>query len=395
MNTSAVIAGQIRDPLVFKKNISLLNKIKSEGRISRIVFSSWHEELEKYEGIRGFLKAENILTVTSRCPELLLDYQTDPPAPKYVTILQQIKSLRLGIECCDDDDWVLRLRSDIPISENTVRVLTPKAEDVELNPLVGWPKVFSKKIAVLGGICFYPFFINDMLFAGAKCDLRKLATPQITTQLFGLRMNCEQQLFTPPFWDFLPIAPLFFQSNPGLESRSRELSLSVLWRSVEFPFYRRVLGAFYNVLLNYFLVNGGSDSRTDEDVSRTIKETNLSFAQLISETRTESFAGIGWFSSIHNHTFDSLQWIRLLLDGRFSSSGLGDSLISAIQETREPCSQIPYENWMVHAPEDASDYRNSLLDLRPELSFIAMDFPVKNENEITIVGRPIQASLLR
>ena len=394
MSTSVVLAGQIRDITTFKSTISVLQEARCAGLVERIVFSTWHEEIERHENLREFLKSANVLIVTSRMPELLLDYQTTPPAPKYVTILQQIKSVRTGIEACDDEDWIIRLRPDNPLTLRDLQALCLQEEFHPTSELPGWPKVFSQRISVVGGLSFQPFFINDTMYAGLKADLRRLITPQIFAQLFGLQMNCEQHLFSHLFWEIAPIVPQYFRVNPGLQSASREIAVGIGRVNLESPFFQKVLTTFYHVLRQYFRVVS-AHHQVDKDLLRNhISSEKITFEDFLERIEGNRIADIHWFEPAYTYSFSGTAWLELLIEGAFAPSQLSTELMETFATTRELRSQIPYSSWMLHTQSDVLKYRDSIFEVRPELSYLALELPIEGEDEITWIGRPMQASIL-
>lgn len=394
MSTSVVFAGQIRDITCFKNTISVLQEARGAGLIDRIVFSTWHEEIERHENLREFLKSSKVLIVTSRMPELLLDYQTTPPAPKYVTILQQMKSVRIGIEACDDNDWIIRLRPDSPLSLRQLRMLSSEEGLSSTSELPGWPKLFSQRIVVVGGLCFHPFFMNDTMYAGLKVDLRRLISPQIFAQLFGLQMNCEQHLFSHLFWEIAPIIPQYFRVNAGPQSVSREVAIGIGRVNFESPFFQKVLTTFYHVLRQYFKVVSADHKVDKEALHYLISSENISFEKFLERVEYDKIADIHWFRPAYTYSFSGTIWLELLIEGAFAPTQLSAELIEAFATTRNLENQSAYSSWMLHTQPDVLKYRDALFEFQPELSHLTLEVPIEGEDEITWIGRPMQASIL-
>ena len=396
MGISVVFSGQVRDRSRFEHGIRSVANLKTLGLITQIIYSTWHHEIETFDGLEAFLDSNGVDIIRSRPPELLLDYEVNPPPPKSVTILQQIKALRLAIDLCPSDNWVVRLRPDVFPAQETLSATLQNLAALACKPINGWPQIFESKIVTLGGLCFHPLFLNDTCYIGRRNDLRALAQPEIYAQIFGLRMNTEQHLFAPRFLNSFPILGQFFQVNAGLQHGNSEIAERLLEVSLEDSFFIDVLAVSYLIMNQYFCVgfHERSEERT-EKLRNLLRENKLTVEDFFIGAKDNKYPGVTYFEPASTLTYSEDYWITHLIDGSFLPSRLGDRMADAIGRMRDMKSQEQYDTYLVKTAQAALDYRSKLFELSNQLPIYFCDFPLWDGNRVTIEGRLMQASIIK
>ncbi len=377
MSSWALITGLVRNFEELQRKVDTLNLWKQDGFIQGIVFSTWIGEIELYEGLGEYLRIADVFVVESTMPNLMTDGH----------VLHQMKSLAVGLEACPDDAWIFKLRSDMVTLNETIKTSLMKLDDMECEVLPGWPNIFGSRILVHGGLVFHPLFLNDIIFMGRKRDLMTLASGTLLHELFGLRMNPEQVLFSGPMLEHLPIFGQFFRVNPGIFHGNRDQSLAFSTKSIQNPFYLKVFSTYLLVLSQYFRVGF---------YNRTQYSTEGLASHLSSHTTVEDFLSfntstqrpfVEFFEPSQTLHFYSDYWVSALLKGLFASSPLLDQLNVHINAMKDICKQDLYAYYRLRPEKDALEYGESIASLLPEGDGRRFNTPVESKLRITAPSR--------
>ena len=203
----AVICGLVRDPAAALHQASVLAQFRGEGLIQGVVISTWERELDRYREVRRAFKALDAWVITSREPTL--------KGPGHV--LHQSKAILLGLDACPADAMVLKMRFDLaPLDGHIWPILT--GERLAAQEQRAKPNVFSRPVMAHGGLMFWPFFLNDIYYYGARSDLQMLSRYDIQTEVFYNELGAEQCFHLPPFARRYPSLSLFARIQKVLEA---------------------------------------------------------------------------------------------------------------------------------------------------------------------------------
>lgn len=148
----------------------MLDRLRSDGLISRIIISTWNEELRDNGSVLTLANKYNCEIVSSPDPGTALF----PGSELKSSMAPQTIGLRQALAAIDDDDMVLKTRPDIVLNEDFVKSRLVASGASDFNAAPGSP--FKKKIWVPWADFIFPFLIADEVFLGRCGDLKLLAT---------------------------------------------------------------------------------------------------------------------------------------------------------------------------------------------------------------------------
>lgn len=170
MAVSCVIVGLIRSEALFEQSLAMLERLRGEGLLSRIVLSTWNEELRDNPAVLRLADKYGCELAASRDPGIALF----PGSELKSSMGPQTIGLRQALALLDDDGIVLKTRPDIVFNEGFLRRLLASAGDRSFDAPQGSP--FRRKIWVPWADLIYPFLIADECFLGRCGDLKLLAS---------------------------------------------------------------------------------------------------------------------------------------------------------------------------------------------------------------------------
>jgi hypothetical protein len=170
MPVSCIIVGLVRSDTLFEQSLAMLGRLRSDGLLSRIIISTWNEELRDNGSVLALASKYNCEVVSSPDPGTALF----PGSELKSSMAPQTIGLRQALALLDSDDMVLKTRPDIVLNENFVRTRLIASASSDFNTAPGSP--FKKKIWVPWADFIFPFLIADELFLGRCGDLKLLAT---------------------------------------------------------------------------------------------------------------------------------------------------------------------------------------------------------------------------
>lgn len=194
-----LVTGKIRDPAFLHQRFEFLNRLKLQGAVEQIVFSTWAGELDSQPLILEQMRRYGFFSVETTEPKVIVGGH----------YLHQIVQLTNGLEACAADHFILRTRTDKCgptdgfVEEEIARLLV---DHNHARPCGGSQPRFQHKVGLpgyhnyLSEIAPLLFWFNDRLYFGLREDLQKLLNLNI--------LGCS-------FWDFIPEQTLF--SHPFLE----------------------------------------------------------------------------------------------------------------------------------------------------------------------------------
>jgi hypothetical protein len=170
MSVSCVIVGLIRSDALFEQSLITLDRLRSEGLVSRIIISTWNEELRDNPSVSLFANKYNCDLVSRPDPGM----GHGPGSELTSSMAPQTLGLRQALMAVDDDDMVLKMRPDVVLNENFLRNLLLSSCTASFDAASGSP--FKKRVWVPWADLMYPFLIADEVFLGRCGDLKLLAT---------------------------------------------------------------------------------------------------------------------------------------------------------------------------------------------------------------------------
>jgi len=170
MSVSCVIVGLIRSDALMEQSLIALSHLRSEGLISRIIISTWNEEVRDNPSVSLFANKYKCDLVSRPDPGM----GHGPGSELTSSMAPQTLGLRQALVTVGDDDMVLKIRPDVVMNEAFLRNLLVSARTASFDAAAGCP--FKKKIWVPWADLIYPFLIADEVFLGRCGDLKLLAT---------------------------------------------------------------------------------------------------------------------------------------------------------------------------------------------------------------------------
>lgn len=207
----AVITGNIRDLVEFKLILARTCHLRAAKQIDKIVFSTWHGEIDSYPGLRQTLLQLGIALVEDALP----------PEPGMGHITFQHRATWNGAQHCPDGCLIVRLRTDKIF--NDMFAALPKLMErlsqtlVPGQPLGTFPALLRGRVGTVGS-GRWPFRgMQDLLICGRKEDLLELIGfgRYFDGGTFGNRFAAEERWFTHPFLRIPVIREYFAIGDPS------------------------------------------------------------------------------------------------------------------------------------------------------------------------------------
>lgn len=240
MSVSVVINGLVNVEKRFTESINNLAKLKKEGILKQIVFSTWYGEIDKYPGLRNFLSSKDIETVESK-----------PPKISGISSLYQMRSFHLGMDVVNDkESMVFKTRPDLYIHESALR----KIIALELNLKGPCQVKMKRKVWVPWFEITKPFYLADECFFGHYQDLYKhfINYDLIYDNYYNIDSGLTHiRRFIHPFVEGYPQLKKFLRyfavTAHGTNQRFKVLNFYKKLRT-----YKSLLVLYYRILDRYF-----------------------------------------------------------------------------------------------------------------------------------------------
>jgi hypothetical protein len=225
---SILVCGKIRDADALAKDIDVYEDWLSKGAINRIVFSGWLEDGE-HPLIRRFVNMG--AKVVLSCP---------PVIGSAGHVLHQVKALHYALQHLQDDELVLRSRTDKVFLDFDPEAL---ADRWHAAPAPNAPSPYLRRIFIRAALPSQPFFFNDMMMLGRKGDLAKMVSFDLWPELEHALLNPEQQLHFQPYHrlGMCAATAMFLRVNPGIVTGNEALARAVARFMLAHDIYLRAL----------------------------------------------------------------------------------------------------------------------------------------------------------
>ncbi len=203
-----VFCGLIRNPDLFKKSLEQMEKFKKEKILDRIVFSTWDYEIDKYSGMREYLKKKKVFLIENKEPE----------NRGIGNIWCQMKSLEAALKIINHESFVLKTRPDLYIDENFLKKLFENKENLlKIKYSLPGGNIFKYKVWIPYYEITSPFHMADECFFGHHNDVNMLVNFFDYIKYYNLRAGVVHiNRYIHPFIDKYPEIKYFFQKDSNI-----------------------------------------------------------------------------------------------------------------------------------------------------------------------------------
>lgn len=265
--------GLVRKPDTFKKSVNDFLKLREQGLVNQIIFSTWDYEVEKNPEMIDFLKKNDVKIIAS----------VEPKERGVGNIWCQMISLEKALDKVDDDRFVMKTRSDVYINPRFLRKLFSEKEKL-LKITNHLPKgdIFKYKIWVHYYELKTPFHMGEESLFGNKHDMKHMVNYE--TLYDNIKVGdavSHIRRFINPFIREYPILykyltkyskdswlktfTIWFSHNI-YEVRGSKLSRKVssqnkfqrIHKKMKDDNFLDVLAAYYSIIHSHFYIDGNS-----------------------------------------------------------------------------------------------------------------------------------------
>ncbi len=240
-----------------EQSLVMLDRLRTEGLISRIIISTWNEELRDNPSVSAFVNKFKCDLVSRPDPGM----GHGPGSELTSSMAPQTLGLRQALTVVDDDDMVLKMRPDVVLNEAFLRKLLSSSRTGAFNAAPGSP--FKKRIWVPWADLLYPFLIADEVYLGRCGDLKLLATDFYLQYSAGKAVHqhaetCHILRYLAPFEsgvfaDFFKNWVYLQYELPVLEGGWTEY-LMVKFKT---PMWWVMIAKYASILCDNFIIDGG------------------------------------------------------------------------------------------------------------------------------------------
>jgi hypothetical protein len=241
----ALIIGVARDAASTRAILDLCCRARSEGKIDRIVVSTWHTDMPNWRSL-GF-NGCGIEVISDNEPATVVEGH----------VIHQVKALSNGLSMMEDGDLCLKFRTDRCVPLISQELIDRAQEDLEEPDLsLGYPKVFSKRIRAPYANPSYPFLIHDIEFLGLCCDLKKLIHFDMSFCDVMWVATPEAFLHSRPFFDLFPAIKLSHEVRLTRIRNNDQLRL-FLSAVRATPALQAILASYWAIVSRYYSIGWG------------------------------------------------------------------------------------------------------------------------------------------
>jgi hypothetical protein len=199
-----LICGSLRTEIDFLAIMSVCCKLRYDGKIYGIIWSTWTSEPDKIPGIRAKLEKLGIVII-----------ETDPPKTLgniYPTYYYQAVQIHNGLRIVPNDAFVIKCRSDYCLNRFYLVLSTALSGiDTYQNDNFGhFTSGFLGKIYIHSFQWNIPFAASDIVLAGHKVDLVKMIVIEDLPAYLNHNMRADNQIFAGCFIHEYPFFSNFF-----------------------------------------------------------------------------------------------------------------------------------------------------------------------------------------
>lgn len=294
-----MVCGKIRDPDSLARDLDVYADWLDQGQIARLVFSGWVED-EFHPLISRLLKMDARVVLA------------EPPVIRSNGhFYHQMKSLYYGLRECEDDELVLRSRTDKVWLNFDPREAAQRWHDA---PLPEEPSPYARRIMTPAALVGQPFFFNDMMLLGLNGDLLKMVSFDLWPELDHALLNPEQQFHYQPYrraGQFLSTAA-FLRVNPGILVQDENLSRRVNRFLLRQEIYLRALAEGLSAFEQHYVMGF---TQTDTFVPPEVRTLDDMYLQPLDDVTTQRLVLCQFSKSLVTKNAGGVSW---MLDQRIS-----------------------------------------------------------------------------
>jgi hypothetical protein len=275
----AVIAGVARNADSTRDILDLCCRAKSEGKIDRIIVSTWHTDIPNWRSL-GF-GGLGIEVISDNEPAIVVEGH----------IVHQVKALGNGLSLMEDGDVCLKFRTDRCVPMISRELIDRAQEDLEDPDLsLGFPKVFSKRIRAPYANPSYPFLIHDIEFLGLCGDLKKLI--HFDMSFFDVMWVASPEAFlhSRPFFDLFPGIKLSHEIRITRISDNENLRL-FLSAVRATPALQAILASYWAIVSRYYSIGWGHEPDRRAAVHFNLFDAILNGVPALGIDKHQKYAG--------------------------------------------------------------------------------------------------------
>ncbi len=269
-----IFTGLIRKPEIIKSSINDFVKLRKNGLVNQIIFSTWDYEVDNNPGIVSFLRENGIIIIGNE----------EPRERGFGNINYQMKALEEGLRRVDSQRFILKTRADIYIDSLFLEDLFKNKNKI-LKIKINLPNgnVFKYKFWTLYFEITKPFYLSDEAYFGHYNDHLKLINYKPYKNIYRLQSGTiHMQRWIEPFLNQYPILMDFLENHPsvgypneyslfykGIKKIAKKNKLTFqLLNSItlrnRFRFLKKrlreqryidVLATYYSILYSHFYIN--------------------------------------------------------------------------------------------------------------------------------------------
>lgn len=289
---TVVVAGKIRDDDALARDLDVYADWLDKGQIARLVFSGWVED--EFHPLISRLLSMRARVVLAEQPVIHSNGH----------FYHQMKSLYYGLRECEDDELVLRSRTDKVWLNFDPREAARRWHEA---PLPEEPSPYARRIMTPAALVGQPFFFNDMMLLGLNSDLLQMAGFDLWPELDHALLNPEQQFHYQPYrraGQFISTAA-FLRVNPGILIQNEVLSRRVHRFLLRQEIYLRALAEGLRAFEQHYLMGFTESDIFFPPEVETLDEMYLQPLEDVSTQRlvlcryskslvTNNAAGVSW-----------------------------------------------------------------------------------------------------
>lgn len=343
--SDVVFCGLVRAPDLFKKSIGELSVLRKKGLVDKIILSTWIGEVDKYSGLREFMKKNKVIVIESKEPEV----------SGLGHVWNQMISLDTGLKKCSKDSFVLKTRPDVYVNPKFIeKLIKNKEKTLKIKKNLPRGNVFKYRVWVPSFELRVPFYVSDIVFYGHHSDVKKLVNFDKTydpknfldrevDKLIHIRRFVHPFLKKYPFLykDFKeklkkPIVKTWLMKFskkvyhlgkfPLIQRLRWEQEYRNLLRMLKDRNYLASLAAYYFIMYSHFYIDNSSFEKTiahRQEYKKDIKIDSNNFLANFSRNRLRGRA------LRHIHVFDD-ELIKNLVESKINKDPVSEKIIEEI-----------------------------------------------------------------
>lgn len=301
-SNTILFTGLIRNEKIFLDKLTILQKLKDEGLVNKIIFSTWIGEISKYRIIFNKLLELDCIIIESKEPNLII--------PGHV--FHQMKTLFLGLQSCTEKEHVYKMRPDIGnINLAKIKNILEGKYDPNIDIRNGWPLIFEEKVVIEGGFLLYPFYMGDVQFYGKKNDLLKLVNFDLSYEIFFNDLSAEQFFYAKPFLNTFPIFKEYFTANQRISPSDAIGNHKYIEYIKDSNYIYLVLASYFIILKRYFHIES---IKTNSELTFTMLLEGNHDQLTKTKDNVLGFNGLSWIESLFIATKHSNQNDKIFMN---------------------------------------------------------------------------------